>query len=388
MCPVFNNQRDGFMRQSIHTSKVNYWPNRMHAPRPGKAEENAYVNYAEKIAGIKTRTRAPKFQEHFSQATLFWNSLSNVERDHLVGAAQFELGKCDDEGVRQRVVNLFNNVDHEFAKRVTVGIGIEPPAAPIRENHGQSSPALSMQNTVKSIATRKIAFLITDGYDASQLLEARTGLKAAGAVTYIIGPRKGPIKSSVELSMGEGVAEDNSGDVDPSQKTVIGLFADFTFWTAKSTLFDAIVVPGGELSIKTLSGIGEARYFVNEAFKHYKPIGAIGEGILFLQTATHISGVKMASIDDGEDIVSDNGVVTLWNYSKLASGVGAGGTTGIGLGAASGNPLVALAGGVTGTVAGALTSGMNGGVGGFTNEFVNAVAQHRWWNRDTLSIPV
>lgn len=64
----------------IKTSRVNYSPNSLGDNLP------AFVTYPERVEGHKIRERSPSFGEHFSQATLFWNSLSTGEKDRLVAA--------------------------------------------------------------------------------------------------------------------------------------------------------------------------------------------------------------------------------------------------------------------------------------------------------------
>ena len=76
-----NNQRDGFMRYPITKGPVNYWPNRFNNVPPAderKDATGAFINFEEKVAGIKKRLNAPKFKEHFNQAQLFINSLSRT----------------------------------------------------------------------------------------------------------------------------------------------------------------------------------------------------------------------------------------------------------------------------------------------------------------------
>jgi len=68
VCPVMNNNRDGAMRHTIQRGTINYWPNRKSALPPAKPEEGGYLDYPEKIAGIKARLRSKKFKEHFNQA--------------------------------------------------------------------------------------------------------------------------------------------------------------------------------------------------------------------------------------------------------------------------------------------------------------------------------
>jgi catalase len=66
---------------------------------------------------------------------------------------------------------------------------------------------------------------------------------------------------------------------------------DKTFLTSASVLFDAIYVPGGAESVETLKMQGDAVHFINEAFKHCKPIVAIAEGVELLKTSD-IKGLK------------------------------------------------------------------------------------------------
>ncbi len=54
------------------------------------------------------------------------------------------------------------------------------------------------------------------------------------------------------------------------------LKVDHTFLTADSVLFDAVYIVSGSKENKTFHK--QATYFIEEAFSHYKPIGATQEG--------------------------------------------------------------------------------------------------------------
>ncbi|MDB5851761.1 MAG: katE, partial [Rhodoferax sp.] len=77
--PVYNNQRDGHMRQAINAGKTSYSPNSLggNSPAQAKATEGGYVSYNERIDGRKIRVRSKSFLDHFSQARLFFNSQSD-----------------------------------------------------------------------------------------------------------------------------------------------------------------------------------------------------------------------------------------------------------------------------------------------------------------------
>ncbi|WP_199192136.1 DJ-1/PfpI family protein [Chlorogloea sp. CCALA 695] len=205
------------------------------------------------------------------------------EKEHAVQSAHFELGKVEDKGVRERMVNLFNHVDHELAKKVAMGIGISEPTQSVSENHGKSSAALSQENTTKTAKGRKVAILATDGINGEQITAVKTILSGAGVEAEIVSKFKGMIKSA----QGEEI------------------MVDKTFLTSASVLFDAIYVPGGAASIEALLNQGDAIHFINEAFRHCKPIAAMSEGVELVQN----SNIKGVNISDSS-MQNDKGVIT------------------------------------------------------------------------------
>lgn len=274
------------MQMEVKTSRVNYSPNSLgdNLPAPASEEEGAFVHYPERVQGHKVRERSPSFADHFSQATLFWNSLSDVEREHIVEAAHFELGKAKDKNVQQRMLEAFNHVDHEFAQRVAQGIGMSAPVATPTPNHGKKSAALSQANTTKTVKGRKVAILAAHGVSAAQLLAMQQALKAMGIGTDVVSQFGGSIQSV------EGQ------EVEVSQ----------TFSTCASVMFDAVYIPGGKKSVEALKLNPKALEFVQEAFRHYKPISASCDGINLLSQ----SGIQgFANIQANGKIQNDLGVV-------------------------------------------------------------------------------
>lgn len=315
--PTHNNQRRGFMRHAIDVGQSNYDPNTTGGGDPHEvpAEQGGFTSYTERIDGRKIRVRSESFEDHYSQATLFWNSMSDAEQQHLVSAAHFELGKVSDKTIRERMVAQFNHVDHEFAKRVAAGIAVAPPEREVRPNHGKSSPALSQEQTAKdSIRTRKVGIIAADGFDLPSLEALQQGLIDRGAKSEIVAKSLGKITSS-------------SGGM---------LEVDKSYLTAASVLYDAIFVVGGRDAIDTLLTHGDAIHFVNEAFLHCKPIGAVAEGIELL-AGSDVAGITVAAPDGGSTVVSDRGVVTLHDPADMKS---------------------------------------------FNQQFAQAVAQHRHWDRE------
>lgn len=286
VCPFHNNNQDGRMQMEVKTTRVNYSPNSLgnNRPAPSPDAEQAFVHYPEQLEGAKVRERSPSFDEHFSQATLFWNSLSGIEKDHLVEAAHFELGKVDHPEIKQRMLDRFNTVDHELARRVAEGLGMPAPAKPANSNHGQKSEALSQENTPKGAKSRKVAILAAAGVDGAQLVVFKQTLKESGVEAEVVSQFGGIIKTV------EG------------QEVMV----DKTFLTAASAMFDAIYVPGGKASIERLKMSESALHFVYEAFKHCKPIAATAEGVDLLQ-ASNLKGVSLngSSLQDEEGVITD-----------------------------------------------------------------------------------
>ena len=274
-----NNQRDGHMRQTVNKGRVSYDPNSLGDGCPFQAmiADGGFHSYEERIDARKVRARSESFRDHFSQATLFWNSQSEPEKKHIVDAFHFELGKVETVEIRQRMLNLLTMVDEQLAAKVGKKLGLTPgkPEEPMNRSYGadtdpgsvqpiikkpsiERSDSLSMANTVKdTIKTRKVAALIADGFDEAALSSMKAALKAEGAMLKTVAPRLGDISSSAGSTVK----------------------ADYSFLTTASVLFDAVYVPGGAESIEALGAEADTFHFVDEAYKHCKAIAASGEAI-------------------------------------------------------------------------------------------------------------
>ena len=276
ICPMHNFQRDGMRRQSINKGRVSYEPNTLGNGTEFRIEGSAqgFQSFPEELSSPKIRRRSPSFDDHFSQATLFWNSQSLAEKDHIVAAFRFELSKVELAEIRQRLVDNLAHVDLKLATRVAAPLGInvpDPAAAAGRlgfRDHKivsklQEAPSLSMVGRFPSdIKTRKVAVLASDGIDTLSVRRVLQELTDAGLQCKVIAPHLGQIGTASGRAMA----------------------VDFTFSNTSSVMFDAVLVPGGPTSIEELCGMGMAVHFVLEAYKHCKPICAINEGVGLLKT--------------------------------------------------------------------------------------------------------
>ena len=281
LAPVHNNQRDGMARATINQGRVSYFPNRlgggcpMHSPQAADASRS----YEQKVDGAKVRQRSESFADHFSQATLFWNSMADWEKDHIAAAFAFELNQVENEEVRAHVMNeLLVNVADELAQRVSAqtGIAVAPigtpeaptpsapdPSGPLRpQAKDHASPALSLDKPAPLIKGRKIALLAGDGVDADQLQDVKKALLAEGCVVELVAAHA-------------GVITDSEGEAQKVNRAAPN---------APSVIYDGAVVLGGK-SAAALRKSGLAIHFVNEAFCHGKPLAFISDGNLVMKAA-------------------------------------------------------------------------------------------------------
>ena len=144
----------------------------------------------------------------------------------------------------------------------------------------------------KSIRTRKIAFLVADGVDENEIAIVKKALLAEGAMVDVIALR--------------GVLTSSENKALPVDKILM---------TVASVLYDAVYVPGGTNSVATLEAEADAIHFLNEAYKHCKPIAA-SAGAMQVLDATYFA--KKLPEDNSDATVLREGVVISNDAKKLA----------------------------------------------------------------------
>ncbi len=256
---VHNNQRDGLHRRAIPRGRVNYEPNSLGGGCPFQAGARGFVSFPEPVAEDKVRGKPEKFADHFSQATLFFNSQTDVEKNHIVAAFRFELTRVQTPAVRQRVVSLLRNIDETLAARVADGLGMAlPPAQPRAleppvTSELASSAALSLFAFPGDggVAGRRIALLVADGADGAAMRRLYDGLVGAGAAPRFVGVKLGRVASA---------------DGSPIE-------IEATLETMPSPLWDAVAI---DASADGLAKVGAAVEFVKEQFRHCKAMLLVG----------------------------------------------------------------------------------------------------------------
>jgi catalase len=271
--PVNDMHRDGFHQDAVHTGVAPYRPNSLDGgcPFAPGADLGAYLEAPLRVAEATVGREKPEsFDDHFSQPRMFWLSLSAVEREHLIAAITFELGKCYENTIRERMLSVLARVDDELCAGVAEGLGLAAPKASEPLAQVEPSPALSQVGRAWPVDGRIIGIVVDADLDAESLAQVRTAreaIDAAGLVPIIVAPRGGPIDRDQTL---------------PAQRSLV---------TARSVEFDALLLAGAparspltrvnldaKAGANTEDGAVDPRVqlLVDESFRHGKAIAAWG----------------------------------------------------------------------------------------------------------------
>ncbi|MFS0781958.1 catalase [Bacillus sp. 1P06AnD] len=262
VCPFHNNQRDGGQRIAIDVGRVAYHQNSLanNTPIPVSAKDGGFESFPDKVHGHKTRLTGELFDDHFSQARLFWNSMSLIEKKHIQNAFSFELGKVKSHSVRQQVVDMIAHISTSLAKGVAKNIGVEMPGHIKQSAVTKSSPALSQMNTRYLPYTLRVGIMIAEGFQTDILKPIRDYFVKYGIQPVIISNRLGRVAG------------------DDGEKVRV----DDTFLTGAAVLYDSLLIIGGNQQCKDFEK--NAQHFLMGAYNHFKPIAASGEGIGIIES--------------------------------------------------------------------------------------------------------
>lgn len=295
ICPFHNNQRRGVSRIRIDVDKVWYHKNSLadNTPYTTPPEEGGYEHYPTKVEGHVIRARSESFNDYFTQPRIFWNSMTLVEKRHLVESLSYQIGSCENESVRQQAVNLLVNVDKEMANIVADNVGVKHPEGtnvPVSTSY----PSLSIMNSPYSAYTQKVGVLIGDGFDDREVTNVLNLLKENGVFIVIV--------------------SETLGDVTGAGGTKLKV--DKTFLTSSPYLLDSLYIVGGESNNNSKFN-QNIRYYANVAYKHYKPIGVATTALSFLKPSetNNMAGVIFAANNPnfGEEFVDAVATQRFWD---------------------------------------------------------------------------
>ncbi|MBA8815370.1 protease I [Microbacterium halimionae] len=148
---------------------------------------------------------------------------------------------------------------------------------------------------------KKIAFLLTDGFEDSELTSPWNAVSDAGAAPTLVSPASGAVTGK----------NGHTQDVDSAVTTV------------NASEFDALVLPGGVVNADHLRMDEASAAFARDFFAQHKPVGVICHGAWLLIEAGVVDGRKMTSYPSlrtdlknagvdwvDEEVVVDSGLVS------------------------------------------------------------------------------
>ncbi len=155
------------------------------------------------------------------------------------------------------------------------------------------------------LRNKRVAALVDNGFEQSELLEPKKALENAGARVDVVSPQSGKVKGWNHTDWGQDVS------------------VDVELQKASANDYDAILLPGGVMNPDKLRGNPQAVQFVKAFVANKKPIAAICHGPWTLIKTGIVRGRKMTSWPSlqtdlrnagahwvDEECVVDNGLVT------------------------------------------------------------------------------
>ncbi|MGN6302195.1 MAG: catalase, partial [Angustibacter sp.] len=291
-CPVNDMLRDGFHQDAVHTGVAPYRPNSLDGGNPAVAGPDAptgeaFTDTPVQIAETtKVRASPASFDDHFSQARLFWQSMSVVEQEHIVRAYAFELAKCYEQAVKERQLKCLAEIDATLCSEVATALGLPAPSATETAGAVTPSPALSQVGGRWPTDGRTVGVVVDPDGDLDGLRALRLAVFAAGLVPLLIAPHGGLV-----------------GDL-PVQRT---------FATARSVEFDVLLLAGrpspapdahvtrdAKAGAEAPAGVDpRVSLMVEECWRHAKAVGGWGAGTTLLEELGVAGTAGVVTADGG-----------------------------------------------------------------------------------------
>ncbi|MER7764317.1 catalase [Streptomyces sp. NPDC097619] len=301
--PVNDMLRDGFHQTAVHRGAAPYKPNSLDGGCPffAGADTGAFIEVPVEVpAGRKVREAPASFDDHFSQPRLFWQSMSPVEREHIIAAYTFELGKCYEQTIKERALAVLANVDSDLCAQVAAGLGLPVPDATEPLADPAPSPRLSQLGATWPLDGRVVGVVVDQDVDTTGVHAVREAVLDAGMVPLVVAPAGG-----VPATGGDPVTVQR------------------TFATARSVEFDALVLIGAPQAGADAHGardakagypgssIGDPRVLalITEAYRHGKALAGWGGADAVFEAATipaDAPGVILADIEQALPLLWEN----------------------------------------------------------------------------------
>lgn len=256
--------------------------------------------------GVGTRARAPaSFADHLSQVRLVWRSMTPVEKEHIVAAYSFELGKVYEQVIKERQLRALANIDPELCAQVSTGVGLPAPEPSESLDDGvAASPALSQPGDVWPTDGPQVGIVADAEGSLDGVQDVRRAVLAAGMVPLVVAAHGGTLEGGIDVQR--------------------------TFATTRSVEFDVIPLAGcpmpapdaltardskaGGASTTTLDP--RVALLVDECYRHAKAIGSWGAGVDALVAAGYTGDEVGVVVGAGADEAYDE-VVTLLGAHRV-----------------------------------------------------------------------
>lgn len=290
------NMRDSYSKYRIDVDAVHYHNNSLahNTPAETPPEHGGFAHYPEYVEGHVTReVPSDSFEDFFSQPRMFWNSMTSVERQHIVETFIFHLSYVKSESVRQQVVDMFANVDQGMAAAIAEGSGVRPPTG-THVAVTASSPALSLANTPHYAYTQKVAVVIGNGFHGEEVRRTLHTLEQQGVFLTIIGEHLGVVTGADGMPIS----------------------VDTTCIATYPVLYDALYVVGGSAKHQAKFN-QDVMQFIGDMYKHYKPIGVATTAQSYIHPSgnSNLAGVVFAANNPnfGKEFVTAIAQKRFWN---------------------------------------------------------------------------
>ena len=128
-----------------------------------------------------------------------------------------------------------------------------------------------------SLKGKRVALLVTDGFEQVELTGPKQALEQAGATADIVSAKSGQVKGWHHTDPGDSFTVDQ------------------TFANIRIEDYDAVVLPGGVVNSDTIRTDATAQQLVKDAARANKPIAVICHGGWLLASAGLVKGKTMTS---------------------------------------------------------------------------------------------
>ncbi|KAA0978604.1 catalase [Paeniglutamicibacter gangotriensis] len=302
--PVNDMLRDGMHQTYIHEGIAPYHPNSLDGGCPFMAGEGGnmelpFIDFPERVAeSVKERANPVSFDDHYSQARMFYRSLATVEQLHVQQAYAFELGKCASETVRARQVQALANIDAQLCAAVAGELGLPVPEADTEVPDAALCPSVSQLGGSWPVEGRVVGIVASHSTDAAVIERLVADANLAGMRPLLVAPVGGTL-----------------ADGSPVDRTLL---------TARSIEFDALVIAdvlspsdGARVDRDTKAGAPtpeggkdlDPRFvlLLQEAYRQSKAIVALdGVGLRFPDAGipAESAGVLPAGVEEAVELVA------------------------------------------------------------------------------------